>query len=352
MTGTEFYTKPQITPEREEYYQRLAKRNAGPLWEVLAELVPKEPRTPCVAVHWSYEEMRPLIMEAGRVITEKEAERRVLILENPGIKGTSSITETLYAGLQLVLPGEEAPTHRHTASALRLVLESSGGYTAVEGERATMNAGDFIVTPSWSYHDHGNTANGPVIWMDILDLPMVNYLECGFAEHHPMVIQPELRSDGDSLARYGANMLPVDYQPARSTPTFHYPYSRSRETLHRMHKEGPAHACHGVKMRFVNPASGGPPMPMIGTYIQLLPAGFDGAPYRATDATIYCVIEGRGHSRIGDKTIHWKERDIFVVPSWHPVSHHAEGQAVLFSASDRPVQQTFGIWREQAPALG
>jgi gentisate 1,2-dioxygenase len=353
MTGTEFFTKPQTTPEREEYYRRLAKRNAGPLWEVLADLVPKEPRTPCVAAHWRYEEMRPLIMEAGQLITEKEAERRVLILENPGIKGTSCITETLYAGLQLVLPNEEAPTHRHTASALRLVLESHGGYTAVEGERATMHPGDFIVTPSWTYHDHGNPGNGPVIWMDVLDLPLVNYLETGFAEHHPMEIQPVLRNEGDSLARFGANMLPVDYKPQRpSTPTFHYPYARSRETLQRMYKEGPVHACHGVKMRFVNPATGGSPMPMIGTFIQLLPAGFHGEPYRATDATIYSVIEGRGHSRIGDTTIQWNQHDIFVVPSWHTVSHHTDGgDAVLFSASDRPVQQTFGIWREQAPVI-
>src|SRR5262249_25768885 len=140
------------------------------------------------------------------------------------------------AGLQLVLPNEEAPTHRHTASALRLVFESNGGYTAVEGERATMHPGDFIVTPSWTYHDHGNPGNGPVIWMDILDLPMVNRHECGFAGHHPMEIQPVLHGPGDSLARYGANLLPVDYQAGRSTPTFHYPYSRSRETLDRMYK--------------------------------------------------------------------------------------------------------------------
>lgn len=353
MTGTEYFTKPAVTPEREEYYRRLAKRNAGPLWEVLGELVPKEPRTRCIAAHWRYEEMLPLIMEAGQIITEKEAERRVLVLENPGIQGTSSITETLYAGLQLVLPNEEAPTHRHTAGALRLVLESHGGYTAVDGERATMQPGDFIVTPSWTYHDHGNPGNGPVIWMDILDLPLVNYLQAGFAEHHPMEIQPVLHNPGDALARFGANMLPVDYKPERlSTPTFHYPYSRSRETLDRLYKEGPVHGSHGVKMRFVNPASGGPAMPMIGTFIQLLPTGFHGEPYRATDATIYSVIEGRGHSRIGDATVQWKEHDIFVVPSWHTVSHHNDGgEAVLFSASDRPVQQAFGIWREQAPVV-
>jgi gentisate 1,2-dioxygenase len=106
-----------------------------------------------------------------------------------------------------------------------------------------------------------------------------------------------------------------------------------------------------VKVRFINPASGGAPMPMIQTFMQLLPAGFSGEPYRGTDATVYCVVEGEGESRIGETVIQWKPRDIFVVPSWFPVSHKTSRDAVLFSASDRPVQQAFGLWREQVPAL-
>ncbi len=147
------------------------------------------------------------------------------------------------------------------------------------------------------------------------------------------------------------NLVPVDFKPERqSTPIFNYPYSRSRETLDQLSRNGPIHPSHGVKLRFVNPVTGGPPMPMIGTFIQLLPAGFSGEPYRSTDATIYCVVEGEGESKIGDVTLQWKARDIFVAPSWYPVSHKTSGGAVLFSASDRPVQQAFGIWREQVPA--
>jgi hypothetical protein len=78
----------------------------------------------------------------GTLITAREAERRVLVLENPGLRGASSITRTLYAGLQLILPGEVAPSHRHTQSALRFVLEGKGAYTAVDGERASMHPGD------------------------------------------------------------------------------------------------------------------------------------------------------------------------------------------------------------------
>ncbi len=140
---------------------RLAECHAAPLWESLARLVSPEPMTPVQPAHWSYHAMRPLLLEAGERITAEQAERRVLVLENPGLRGASQITQTLYAGLQLVLPGEVARSHRHQASALRFVLESHApeyGYTAVEGERVTMNAGDFILTPAWTWHDHGNPA--------------------------------------------------------------------------------------------------------------------------------------------------------------------------------------------------
>ena len=81
----------------------------------------------------------------------------------------SRITGSLYAGLQLILPGEVAPCHRHAASALRFVIEGTGAYTAVEGERTTMHPGDFILTPSWTYHDHGNQGGAPTVWLDGLE---------------------------------------------------------------------------------------------------------------------------------------------------------------------------------------
>jgi len=251
--------------------------------------------------------------------------------------------------VQLVLPGETAPTHRHTASALRFVIESQGGYTSVDGERTTMHPGDFIVTPSWTFHDHGNPGNGPVVWMDVLDIPFVNMLDAGFSEHYEADgTQPVTKREGDSLARFGSNLMPVDYRPERqATPIFSYPYARSRETLDWMYRNSPLDAWHGVKMRFVNPATGGAPLPTIATFIQFLPAGFHGSPYRSTDATIFCVVEGAGRSQIGKTSLTWKQHDIFVAPSWMPVAHEATSETVLFSASDRPVQQMLSLWREQ-----
>jgi gentisate 1,2-dioxygenase len=336
------------TVERREYYERLATKSAAPLWESLSRLIPSEPRPACVPAIWRYEEIRPLLLEAGKLITAQEAERRVLMLENPGMGGRSQITGSLYAGLQLVLPGELTSTHRHVTSALRFVIEGTGAYTAVDGERTTLHPGDFVLTPSWTYHDHGNPSDEPVIWLDGLDLPIVNMFDTSFAEGHPQGTQALARKEGDAQVRYGANLLPLEYRPSGlAAPVFNYPYSRSRAALDQLHRNGPMHECHGVKMQYSNPATGGYPMPTIGAFLQLLPSGFRGRGYRSTDSTVYCVVEGRGHSRIGESTIDWRERDVFVAPSWHPVSHEAQGDAVLFSFSDRPVQKMLGLWREE-----
>jgi gentisate 1,2-dioxygenase len=348
MDTTAFYTKPQTSAEREEFYQRLDTRSAAPLWKVLGEIVTPEPRPACVPVLWRYDELRPLVMESGQLITAKEAERRVLVLENPGARGTSRITQSLYAGLQLVLPGEVTPTHRHVASALRFVIEGDGAYTAVDGERTTMHPGDMILTPSWTFHDHGNPSDVPVVWLDGLDIPVVNFFDTSFAEHHPDETQAVTRKEGDALARYGANLLPVEYTPgALSVPMFTYPYSRSREALERLYRNGPLHPCVGVKMQYVNPASGGYAMPTIGAFLQLLPAGFRGEAARSTDATVYCVAEGGGRSQVGNQIFEWRQHDVFVVPSWCPVSHQAREESVLFSFSDRPAQKALGLWREE-----
>jgi gentisate 1,2-dioxygenase len=340
--------KPGISADRQEFYRRLDQENAAPLWEVLADIVRPEPRTACRPALWSYERMRPLVMESGRAITAKEAERRVLVLENPGYRGASRITQSLYAGMQLVLPGEIAHSHHHTAAALRFIIEGDGAYTAVDGERFSMHPGDFILTPSWTYHDHGNPSDRPVVWLDGLDIPIVNFFDTSFAEHYPEDEQPITRTEGDALVRYGSNLLPLEYTPrGRFAPVLKYPYARSREVLGKLHRNGPIDEWHGVKMQYVDPATGGYPLPTMGAFIQLLPAGFRGGRYRSTDATIYSVVEGHGRSRVGDGLLEWKERDVFVVPSWQPVSHDADSEAVLFSFSDRPAQKALGLWREE-----
>lgn len=341
--------RAQRTSEHEEFYRRIDREHLAPLWESLASLVPPQPNSPCEPALWRYAAVRPHLLDAGRLITAQEAERRVLVLENPALRGASSITRSLYAGLQLILPGEVAPSHRHTQSALRFVIEGSGAYTAVNGERVTMQPGDLIVTPAWTFHDHGHSGDGPVVWLDGLDIPMIAFFDAGFAERHDQPSQPVTRPDGNASFRFGQNLLPLDYSPpSLATPLLSYSYSQSRAALNGLLVQSKLHPWHGVKMQYNNPATGGYPMPTIAAYLQLLPRNFRGEGYRATDGTIYCVVEGRGRSRVGDRVFDWNANDVFVVPSWCRVAHEAAAESVLFSFSDRPVQRALGIWREEA----
>ena len=222
---------------REELYRDLAPLHLTPLWEVMSTLITPEPVSSAAVWRWRYDELRPWLMRAGEMISAKEAERRVLILENPGLPGQSRITNTLYAGLQLILPGEVAPSHRHTQSALRFIIEGDGAYTAVDGERASMSRGDLILTPSWTWHDHGNETDTPTVWLDGLDIPVAQFLDASFVERYPEASQPVSRPPGDSAARYGRNMRPVDADgagQAGASPVFRYAYAAYREALETM----------------------------------------------------------------------------------------------------------------------
>jgi len=338
---------------RQQLYRDMDPHHLTPLWEVLHALVPQRPTTPCVPALWKYEEVRPFLMRSGETITAEEAVRRVLILENPALRGQSCITQSLYAGLQLILPGEVAPSHRHTQSALRFVVEGSGAYTAVDGERTTMRPGDFIITPSWTWHDHGSEADGPVVWLDGLDIPMIRFFDAGFAESDARRSQEVTRSEGTSFARYGHNMGPVrGTSPyGKTSPIFSYPYDRSLEALDALERHAPVDPCDGVKLRYVNPLTGGWTMPTIGTFLQKLPAGFSGQGWRQTDGAVYSVVEGEGEITVGDgehaRRFAFGPRDHFVVPSWHTARLSSSGGCVLFSFSDRPVQEALGIHQEE-----
>jgi gentisate 1,2-dioxygenase len=194
----------QVQPpvaSREDFYGRLRPLSLSPLWEVLGRLVPPQPQSPAACAHWRYNDVRPFLNEAGQLISAEEAERRVLVLENPALAGQSRITSTLYAGLQLVLPGEVAACHRHTQSALRFVMEGSGAFTAVDGEPVHMQQWDLVLTSSMRWHDHGNRTDTPIIWLDGLDIPLVAFFDAGFAEKLEQApVHAATRPSGDSIA--------------------------------------------------------------------------------------------------------------------------------------------------------
>jgi gentisate 1,2-dioxygenase len=341
---------PSAQADRAAFYGRIDAGHCAPLWEVLHGVVTRTPKTPCLPHLWSWDTVWPWLQESGRLITAREAERRVIVLENPGLRGQTRVTHSLYAGLQLILPGEVAPSHRHSQSALRFILQGDGAYTTVDGERVTMHVGDFVITPSWTFHDHGNPSSEPMVWLDGLDLPIVELLDAQFREDGAQETQVPHAHAGSNLARFGQTLKPVEHvSRSRTSPLFWYPYDRTREALHTLARAEDPHACWGHKLQYTNPLTGGWAMPTIGTFMQLLPGGFRGAAYRATDSTVYAVVEGRGRCTVGDHEMAFGPRDVFVCPSWMPYQLEADEDTVLFSYSDRPVQQALDLWRESFP---
>jgi gentisate 1,2-dioxygenase len=328
-----------------EFSDAVAGLDVMPLWERLESKM--LPGTDCVAKLWRYAELRPKLMEAASLIDEEKAERRVLVLENPSLRGTTFITNSLYAGVQIIMPGEVARIHRHTPNALRFLIEGEGGYTEIGGERVYMHPGDFVVTPNWSWHAHGNEGMGPVMWLDGLDTPFTRFFGATFRENSSGRENVPLGKEGTSLARFGANLVPLDRETSGpASPLLIYPYARTRDALDFASRNDQPHAAHGFKMRYANPATGGHPFPTMAVFLQLLPKGFVGAPYRSTDGTVFAVVEGNGSAEVAGGVFEFSPHDIFVLPSWTPYRLSATSETVLFSFSDRVAQESMGFWRE------
>jgi gentisate 1,2-dioxygenase len=302
-------TRP--TTDRERFYEKIRVHGLAPLWERLHNVLTPEPHTASKPFHWSYAAVRPLLLESAAVVSAEEAERRVLVLENPAFDGQNAITESLYAGLQLIMPGEVARSHRHTPAALRFIIEGDCGYTAVNGVKARMSPGDLILTPAWAWHDHGNEGTQPVTWLDVLDLPLVEKLGPVFMEPGPQT------------------------GPSAAPTTFHFPYATARAAV----RQSPLHPALGHVSEY-------PPIPTISMFLQLLPAGFRGHTYRCTEGRVFCVAEGRGRAVTDTETFEWERHDVFVMPCWKRYRLEADQESVLFAASDRDVQARLGLLRE------
>lgn len=335
----------------QELYDAMAPECLTPLWEVLHALVLPEPKSPARVHTWAYDAARDFLLRAGDLISAEQAERRVLILENPGMPGQSAITPSLYAGLQLILPGEIAPCHRHTQCALRFVMEGDGAYTTVDGEKAIMRPFDLVLTPGMQWHDHANNTGKPMIWLDGLDIPTVRLFDASFAERLDEQVHAETAPPGDSLARYGGNMRPMRGSPAdrrpQHQPLFHYPYATWRKNLGDLAASAVIDPHLGHALEFINPADGGPVMPTIAAHVRLLPAGFTSAPRRSSDGTIFVVVEGQGHAIVAGEQRPLGLRDILVVPSWHELQFIAETDLVLFAMSDKAAQEKLRLYREE-----
>jgi len=312
--------------QRDDFYRRIDPSHLAPLWTRLKALVPRAPTPVGVPHRWRYSDVRPLVLESAQHISAEEAERRVLILENPGLRGSSQVTTDLYAGLQLIMPGETAPAHRHTQSALRFIVEGGGAYTTVDDTKVMMEPGDFVVTPAWRWHLHGNESAAPMVWLDGLDIPMVAHFNSTFRE--------------DAAERDGAASVTA------ALPPIHFPYREVRAALAAKARGSAPDAHLGHLLRYQDPV-GGWAMPTMATMIRLLPGGFATRPYRSSDSMIFIAVEGHGSLEVGETKLELAPHDVAVVPGWMAYSLRAAEDLVVFSFSDRAAQEKLGFFREQ-----
>jgi gentisate 1,2-dioxygenase len=342
----------------EEFYTELSGLSLGALWNSpdLASLQKQsrvEPHPRARAHVWRWDDVLPRALKAAELVGTQQAERRVLQLKNPGITDRTATTNTLFGGIQIVMPGEVARAHRHSLAALRFIIASDGGYTNVEGEPIPMRPGDLVLTPNWTWHDHVNDTTQPMIWLDGLDAPLVLMLEAAFQEEYGEERQPVSVEVGASRAQFGAGSLrPLGAPPVtRYSPLMHFPWTETKPALERYAANG-AHSPHdGVIMEYTNPLDGGPVMPTLGCTIQMLRPGERTQPHRHTSSAVYHVVEGQGRTIVGDAAFDWTEKDVFCVPNWAPHAHEntsTTAPAFLFSFTDVPVLRALDLFREEA----
>jgi len=312
----------QSSPEElEGYYARLREQHITPAW--IGGGISIEPEGKAVPYLWHWRDLRPQATRAAELVGTAQAERRVLRLTNPNLSGIAS--NTLVANIQIVMPGEIARAHRHTADALRLIIEGNGGYTVVNGERVPMYPGDLVLTPNWCWHDHANDTDAPMIWLDGLDTPLVRMLEAGFFE--------EYSQDRQKIG------------PPVNASQWHYPISEMRAAL----QARADNADEGNVLEYKNRVTGGPVMPTIACHMQLLRPGERSRALRRVCCTNYHVVEGSGYSLVGGQRFDWDDKDVFTVPTWTFWEHvnNADRPAFLFSFSDAPVMRALGLYREE-----
>ncbi|KAH8738456.1 gentisate-dioxygenase [Ilyonectria robusta] len=313
----------EITTQ-EQLLKALEVTKTAPLWAQMQRLNPPAPSPRTVPYLWAYDAIRPYLLRAGALITEKQAERRVLMLANPAREAPYT-TDTLYAGLQLVQPRETAPAHRHTAFACRFIIEGKGGFTAVHGKRVPMRPRDVIVTPTWNWHDHGKKGadeeggdDQPVIWLDGLDLPNFVHFPVHFVEHF-------------AKARYPA-------EDKEESPIL-FPWKDMQAKLEASQAEWTSAAYLKADGREIGR--------VIGALAERITAGGQSPVVRETASSVYHVIEGSGHSKIGDVTLSWKQGDTFCIPAWHQYQHFADdsSKVYLYRFDDKPMLKALGFYR-------
>jgi gentisate 1,2-dioxygenase len=330
-----------------DYVAALTDANLVPLWPNLRALLPpKAPRTNTLPAHWSWAAIRPLLLRAGELTPMEKAERRVLVLANPG-RGLDNLqaSATIYLGVQLVLPGEVAPSHRHTPNAARIVIEGEGAVTVVGGEACAMEPGDLILTPTGQWHEHRHEGQGPMIWLDVLDLPLMVYLDVSYVVDGTP--QTARRADYPYVA---GGLAPIAHgrRAQGPYPLLRYEWRRTREAL-----EARAARCEpgeAVQVAYVNPETGGDCLNTIAFAALLLRPGEEIGLPRTSAACVFHVIEGAGDATVDATAVAFEQSDTFCAPGLAAVrlaNRSSRAPLYLVTADESPLQRKLGVYEER-----
>lgn len=352
MEKQAFFTSETV----QAFNRELEAVHLGPLWNAIPELMPREPKPHAVPYLWRWETIREKLEKAKTIFTpDRGGERRAIYLQNPGLKdrvpwGWAAATQTLYAAVQLILPGEVAPSHRHTQNAIRFVISGSGAYTVVDGERVFMEAGDFLITPMGSWHGHGHEGSEPMLWLDCLDIPFIYAIGGTFFEPYPEKLQSPSVPDNASASRYEGGMVrPIADRTPRLAPLVAYKWEQTHRALEGLSRFDPD-PYDGYAVEYINPSNGKTANPNLAAWMQKLPPGFRGKAHRHTHSVVYHVFRGNGYTVIDGVKFSWKQGDCFVIPNWawHEHVNPSGEPAYLFSVSDLPILERLGLERKEA----
>lgn len=328
------------------YRAALASQNLVPLWPSLRAVLPPGKPTPHTRpTCWNYSSLRPLLLQAGELTPIEKAERRVLVLANPG-HGLEKMqaSAAIYLGMQLLLPGEIAPSHRHTPNAVRMIVEGEGAYTTVDGEKCPMQRGDLILTPTGLWHEHGHDGNEPVVWLDVLDLPLVHYLEASYVEEG----QPQTVTANGSERGYRSGGVVPSRMFARNDkryPMLRYPWAEVRQSLQALAADSDAKEV--VQVAYVNPETGDNCQNILGYSALMLRPGEQLTLPARSPAAIFHLIEGAATLGVDDVSFTLSNADTCSVPGYRPISLHnnsATEPAFLFIADESPLHQKLGVY--------
>ncbi|MCM0607959.1 MAG: cupin domain-containing protein [Ideonella sp. WA131b] len=334
----------------QDYRDELARRNLVPLWPSLRALLPPGvPGRQTRPTHWPYASLRPLLMRAGELTPMHKAERRVLVLANPGHGlDAMKVSPAIYLGMQLLLPGERAPSHRHTPNAVRMVVEGRGASTTVDGERCPMERGDLILTPTGLWHEHEHTGDAPVVWLDVLDLPLMHYAEASYAVEGPR--QAVVPGRGDQVyARGGVVPSPAFGRSGKAYPMLRYPWSQVRAALVALAADRAGD--DAVQVSYVNPETGTDVQNNLGFHALMLRPGQTLALPARSPASVFHVIEGAAEAAIDGHTLALAEADTCCAPGYTPVAlrnRQADAPCFVFIADESPLHRKLGVYEVRA----